>query len=143
LDVEDPLYVWKDLVQGDNPDTPEGKQFEYHVRNYEGKTKEQRGGRYKSELLDDPKNAWQILLLEDDPDLPAQGQGKAVGGRKRLEADKSPKDYLKLMQEDPQYQNEQGLAPEADLALWLTYLQEKKMAVDGYNSESLEQIKLI
>ena len=132
LNTEDPIYVWPDLIQGDNPDTPKEKRIEYQVKDYEGRTKEARGGRYKSELLNDPENAWPILLLEDNPDLPVQGQGQTIGGRKQLEANKTPKDYLKLMQEEPNHQNEQGLTPEANLTLWLTYLQERKTAIDDW-----------
>lgn len=135
LNTQDPLYVWEDLTQCDNPGTPPDKQIEYQVTNYDGKTKEQRGGKYKDELLEDPNNAWQILLLEDNPDLPAEGKGQTIENRKQLGANQSPKDYLKLLQTQEQYQNESGLTPEAALTNWLTYLQQEHTAVDDYRGQ--------
>lgn len=133
LDEDEPIYIWGNLSQADNPNTPSSDQLEYFVKNYGGKTKEDRGGKYKSELLQaDPANAWQILLIEDLPDLPAEGQGKTISGRKQIEARKSSKEYLEFLQQDPAYQNEQGLTPEADLALWLAYLKEQQLAIDDY-----------
>ncbi len=136
LNTEDPLYIWQDLIQCDNPQTDPDKQMEYQVTNYDGQTKDQRGGKYKSELLkQDPSNAWQFLLLENLPDLPAEGKGQTINGRKQFEANQSPKDYLKALQTNPQYQNEQGLTPEAALSDWLTHLQEDHTAIDDYQGK--------
>jgi hypothetical protein len=136
LNEDDPLYVWDDLKQADNPQTPQGKQLEYQVKNYDGQTKPERGGQTKQELLQqDPDNAWQFLLIEDLPDLPAENRGQTVAGRKQLEANKNAKEYLKLLQQDRQYQGEQGLTPEANLALYLTKLQEDHLAIDDYSGQ--------
>ncbi len=145
LNEKNPIDVWDDLTQCDNLHTPEDKQIEYSVQNYDGKTKEARGGKYKKELLqEDPTNAWQLLLLEDMPDLPAKGKGQTINNRKQIEAGKSPEEYLKLMQTGQyqdeqgkeqtteQYENESGLTPEANLILWIAYLREKQIAIDDY-----------
>ena len=133
LDEDNPIYVWDDLMQADNPATPQNKQLEYYVKTYDASTKEQRGGKYKSELLkDNPSNAWQLLLIEDHPDLPAENHGRTIAGRKQLEANRSSKDYLNLIQTQEQYQGEQGLTPEANLTLWLAYLQQDHTAIDDY-----------
>ena len=133
LNREDPIYIWDKLTQCDNPATPEDQQLEYQVQNYDGQTKEARGGKYKSELLNsNPQNAWQVLLIEDNPDLPAEGRGETISGRKQIEANKTPKEYLKLLQTQEQYQNEQGLTPEAALIDWLASLQETQTVRDNY-----------
>jgi hypothetical protein len=130
LNENDPIYVWEDLVQCDNPDTPKDKQIEYGVKTYDAKTKEERGGQYKSELLQDPDNAWQVLLLENNPDLLAENKGQTITGRKQLEANQSPKAYLKLLQTREQYQGESGLTPEANLTLYLDALTRNQTALD-------------
>jgi len=130
LDENNPLSVWEDLIQCDNHQTDPAKQMEYGVTNYNGQTKEERGGKYKSELLENPDNAWHISLVEDLPDLPAKGQGQTIAGRKQLEANKSPKQYLKDLQTQEQYQGEIGQTPESALLTWLTYLTEKQTVID-------------
>ena len=133
LNLEDPLYVWDKLIQADNPQTPQDQQIEYGVTNYDGPTKEARGGRHKSELLqEDPGNGWHFLLTEDIADLPAEGQGKTISGRQQLEANKSPKEYLNLLQTKEQHQGESGLTPEAALTDWQAYLQEKQTVRDDW-----------
>ncbi|HNP74750.1 MAG TPA: hypothetical protein PKL09_00085 [bacterium] len=130
LAEDNPLYVWDDLVQADNPQTPKNKQLEYHIQTYYGQTKEDRGGKYKSELLQDPQNAWTISLIEDLPDLPGQNQGKTISNRKKIEADKSAQEYLKLLQTQKEYQGETGQTPEEALTTYLTYLQQQQTAID-------------
>ncbi len=135
LDTDDPIYIWEDLKQCDNPSTSPDKQMEYGVTNYEGKTKEARGGRYKSELLQDPTNAWHITFIEDNPDLPAKNKGKDIAGRKQVEANQTPIQYLKDLQTQEQYQGETGQTPEEALTTWLNYLQEKKIVIDDYQGQ--------
>ena len=135
LDTQKPVNVWKDLSQCDNPYTPKEDQIEYGVTNYEGETKEQREGKYKSELLSQSTNGWQLLLCEEDPDIPAKDQGRTIAGRKQPEAFESPKDYLKCLREDPQYGGEEGFTPEAALIHWLTALQEKQTILDDFQGK--------
>jgi len=136
LDENNPLFVWEDLVQSDNPSTSKDKQIEYGVSNYAGKTKEERGGKYKNELLkENPDNGWQISLIEDLPDLPKEGKGLTITNRKQLEANKTPTDYLKLLQTQEQYQGESGQTPEDALTTWLTYLQEKQTVIDDWQGQ--------
>ena len=132
LDTDDPLYVWKGLVQSDNPDTDKSQQIEYGVKTYDADTKEARGGHYKSELLQDMDNAWQLLFIENNPDLSAEGRGQTISGRKQIEAGPTPKDYLKLLQTQEQYQGETGLTPEANLTLYLDGLTRDQIALDDW-----------
>ena len=130
LDTDDPLYVLEDLVQCDNPNTDKSKQIEYGVKTYDADTKEARGGKHKSELLQDVDNAWQLLLIESNPDLPAVDRGQTISGRKQIEAGQTPKDYLKLLQTQEQYQGESGLTPEANLTLYLDGLIRNQTPLD-------------
>ena len=130
LNIQEPVDIWEELRQCDNPHTPKEKQMEYGITNYEGETKEQRGGKYKSELLSQSANGWQLLLCEENSDIPAESKGQTIAGRKQPEALKSAKEYLKCLREDPQYGGEEGFSPESALIHWLTALQEKQTILD-------------
>ncbi|MFA6428507.1 MAG: hypothetical protein WCW02_03100 [Candidatus Buchananbacteria bacterium] len=95
---------------------------EYSKTTHQGKTKKQ--------LL--ATQAWQVLLLEDLPDLPGEGKGKVLAGRKQPEANKSPNDYLKQLQTDPQYKGEQGLTLESWLVYALTHLTQTDQVIDDW-----------
>ncbi|MFA6428301.1 MAG: hypothetical protein WCW02_02035 [Candidatus Buchananbacteria bacterium] len=95
---------------------------EYSKTTHQGKTKQ--------ELL--PTQAWQVLLLEDSPDLPAEGQGKIIAKRQQPEANQSPNSYLKQLQTDPQYKGEQGLTPESWLVYALSHLEQTSQVIDNY-----------
>jgi len=135
LDQDNPIHIWEDLIQSDNPQTPEDKQMEYGVKSYDSKTKEERGGKYKSELLENPNNAWQVVFIEDMSDIPAEGQGQIKGGRKQFEANKSSKEYSKLLQQDPQYQNEEGQTLEATLILYADNLLRGQTVTDDWQGK--------
>jgi hypothetical protein len=52
---------------------------------------EAHGGRTKEELLAaDPTAAWQVLLVEGMSDLPREGQGRVIGGRRQIETGRTP-----------------------------------------------------
>ena len=127
LDENQPLYHWDDY---DNADT-EGsivyypKQFDQN--DHQGQTKQQ--------LLDSGiliNGGWQIIFIEDLPDLPAEGQGKEINGRKQLEANQAPRDYLKTMQTDAQYHDEDGLTPESYITYAISQLEEKDQVIDDW-----------
>lgn len=126
LNREDPLYIWEDYHQADI----EGK-LVYFPTQF---TKENHQGQTKDEFINQ-QGAWQVLLIEDLPDLPGEGQGQVIGERKQLEANQTSTQYLKKMQEDPQYQSEQGFTPEAWLTLAITELQTKKRQIDNYHGQ--------
>ncbi|MFA6428013.1 MAG: hypothetical protein WCW02_00515 [Candidatus Buchananbacteria bacterium] len=86
-------------------------------------------GKTKQELL--PTQAWQVLLLEDLPDIPDKGKGKTVNGRKQPEANQSPNDYLKQLQTD-QYKGERGLTPESWLVYGLSHLEQTDQVIDDW-----------
>ena len=125
LDPDDPFYVWHEGY--DNADI--NGNLVYFPQQF---TQENHGGQTKDQLLK-RGDAWQILLLEDLPDLPAKGGGTEKSGRKQLEASQSSEQYLKKMQEEPPYQGEQGLTPEAWLTYAISQLHQKNIQIDDYD----------
>lgn len=85
----------------------------YFVTRY---AKEGHGGLTKDELEDDERlfKGYLISLVED---LPNQGRGKVINGRRQLDVNQSAEQYLELLESDPQYFRESGFTPEQ----WLTY----------------------
>ena len=126
LNRDDPLYLWEGYKGAD----AEGKLVyfpkQFDPGNHQGKTKQ--------ELIDE-REAWQVLLIEDLPDLPAEGQGKTLGSRKQLEANQSPKEYLNLTQSEAAYQGEQGLTPEGWLVCAITELAETNRQIDDWQGQ--------
>ncbi|MFA6428423.1 MAG: hypothetical protein WCW02_02655 [Candidatus Buchananbacteria bacterium] len=114
-------------------------------QNYQGKdqlvyfpkkfSKTNHQGKTKLELL--PTQAWQVLLVEDLSNLPAEGRSQTLNGRKQLEAKtgKEPDWYLEQLQTNPQYQGEQGLTPESWIAYALTHLQTTNQFIDDIDAE--------
>ena len=92
------------------------------------------GGKTKEELIKET-GGWQIEIIEDMPDLPAEEKGKAVGGRKQLEANQSPEQYLKKIQSDKQYEGEALSTPEAQLSYFMQYLQKHDQAIDDWQGK--------
>ena len=133
--TDDPIYVEEGLIQSDQLHNPQNTQMEYGVINYSLKTKKARGGKYKSELLQDPDNAWQINLVEEILDIPAQGQGKTISGRKQIEAGKSSKAFLKLLQTDLQYQGESSQVPEAAILEAVTALNLEHVVIHDFENQ--------
>ena len=126
LDTNQPLWVWEKYANADK----EGKLIylpkKFDKTDHQGKTKDQiiQGGQ-----------AWQLVITEDLADLPAEGKGKPIQGRKQLEANLTGHQYLEKLQGDPQYQGETGLTPEAQIIRALTYLEEKNQVVDDYQGQ--------
>ena len=139
LDTDQPVYVWDGYLKRDAQGKPTYEADKtgdlIYFPNTFDKAKHQ--GKTKVELLKEENNnqAWQILLLEDLPDLPAETKGKTINGRKQLEANQTPNDYLKTIQTQDQYQNEQGLTLESWLIYAITQLQEKNQAIDDWQGQ--------
>jgi len=126
LDEEKPVYVWEKYEHAD-----ENGQLVYHPKQFD-KTNHQ--GKTKEELIQ-ANEAWQVLFLENLPDLSAQGQGQTLNQRKQLEANQTSINYLKTLQTKPEYQFEQGLTPESWLAYALTQLEETGQAIDDWQGQ--------
>lgn len=80
-------------------------------------------GQTKAEVLADLNAGgtpgWQVILVEQFPNIPRANYGQVVGGRKQLEAGRTPEDYLAVLGRDV-YIDEVGLTPEDWLSLAIT-----------------------
>jgi hypothetical protein len=126
LDETQPIYV-DDIYQ----DADKSGDLVYYPERFD---KENHGGKTKEELIEET-GGWQIELIENLPDLPAQGNGKAIKGRKQLEANQGPKQYLETIQTDQQYEGEQFATPEAQLSYFMQYLQKHDQVIDDWDGQ--------
>jgi len=125
LDEDEP--VWLDAkYQGGDAD--QSGDLIYYPEKFD---KENHGGKTKQEILEET-DGWDVMFIEDLPDLPAEGKGKEIGGRKQLEANQSPNQYLEKMQKEEQYEGERGMTPEAELVYFMHYLQRKNKVIDDW-----------
>jgi len=128
LDEAQPLWRWEEGYS--HADT------EYKIVYFPKEFSKNHGGKTKKELLaTDPSNAWRIWLVEDMPNIPREGKGKEKGGRKQLETNKTPTEYLKLFQTKSEYGNESGLTTEADISYAITHLEETNQVINDYDGK--------
>jgi len=135
LDEETPVLLEKKYEGGDAD--IRGKLFYYPEsflqNNHKGKT--------KKKILDQT-GGWDIMLIEDLPDLPARGEGNTVGNREQLESDFSAHDYLTIKLKEEQYKEEQGMTPEAELAHFMHYLQKNNQVIDDWQGSGKANLNL-
>jgi hypothetical protein len=142
LHKDGPLWAWDKYNGADESGTLVYYPKEFSADNHGAKT--------KTELLATGNNGFTIRLLEDMPNIPRQGQGKTVGksGHERLQLDTAStsikgyveqgqttpnsREYLKALQNEEQYQHEQGMTPEEQIIYALTYLEETNQIIDDY-----------
>jgi len=124
LDEKQPLYITDEYKDADINGS-----LVYFPTKYDEK---EHGGMTKEELEDDERllKGYLISFTEDQPDLPAEGEGKTIEGRHQLEANKTPEQYLELLQTDPQYFKESGQTPEQWLTYFMTNLKQGRVVDD-------------
>jgi hypothetical protein len=123
LDTNEPVYRWSEYWGADQ----NGKLI-YDPKEFS----QNHGGKTKSQILaGQARTAWRVILIEADPNIPQSGTGKDVGGRERLEANKTPNEYLAMIGEG-QYKDEFGTTPEEWLMQAITMLEEKNQVIDDY-----------
>jgi len=129
LDESEPLWVWDGYNDADANGNLIYYPKEFSQDNHQGQTKQ--------ELLDSetPSGGWQLLLIEDLPNLPAKGKGQTIGGRQQLTANQAPKEYLNKLKTESSYQDEQGLTPEAWLTIAAAYLEENNQVIDDWQGQ--------
>jgi len=142
LDTNQPLFTWDGHLDQNAPQGQRGADVTgkcvYHPTSFDQKN---HGGQTKQEILDDqtknksPFPGWEVKLLEKNLNIPREGKGKTVGGRKQLETNKTPEQYLKILQTDPQYQHEQGLTNEDWLTQFLIHLEKTNQVIDDYQGK--------
>lgn len=123
LNNEEPLWVW-DQYQGADTDG----RLVYYPAVFDA---EQHQGKTKQTVINE-RGAWNILLVEDLPNLPREGNGKTKHNRPQLEANKTPREYLDLLRTNAAYAHEQGLTPEDHVILAITHLEHTNQVIDDY-----------
>jgi hypothetical protein len=137
LDTKQPIYAWDNYKNADT----EGKLVyypkEFTTENHQGKTKQ--------ELLNEEKQGFHILLVEDLPNIHREGNGLSTGleiKRNQLEAGQTPNEYLEKIQTEEQYQNEQGQTPEDQIAYAIYYLEKHNQVIDDYSGKGSASYQL-
>ena len=122
LDESQPFSFWDDYQNADI----NGKLVyfpEEFSQNHRGKT--------KKEVLK-KQGGWTVLLLENLPNIPRQGQGQEIKGRKQLEAGQMPNQYLEILKTDVSYKNETGMTPEEQIIYTIKHLEQTNQVIDDY-----------
>ncbi len=131
LDTNEPMYVWDEWRGSDK-----SGECVYYPASFD---ENNHGGHTKAQILEAqaelPLAGWNMLLVEPNKNIPRENKGKTIGKRKQLEANKTPTEYLKLLQTDPQYQSEQGLTNEDWLTMFMTHLEETNQVIDDWQGK--------
>jgi hypothetical protein len=129
LDTNEPVYRWSEYQGAD----VNGK-LVYDPKEFS----ENHGGKTKTEILAIAQGksspAWRILMVEADPNIPRSGKGKPAHGRPRIEAGKTPNEYLEVIGKG-EYQNESGMTPEDWLIQAIAMLEEKNQVIDDWQGK--------
>ena len=126
LDTNQPCYVWDQYKNADATGSLVYRPSSFDKENHKGKT--------KTDLLTDPKEAWQILLVEDKPIPTKDVADETVNKRTRLKAGKTAEEYFNTLGKD-QYQGESGMTPEDWLILAMTRLKQTGEVTDDYSGK--------
>ncbi|HWQ59762.1 MAG TPA: hypothetical protein VN420_01290, partial [Candidatus Fimivivens sp.] len=92
----------------------------------------------KRQLLESKTSPFPGFLVsfeEKEQNIPREGQGETKGGRPRLEAGKSPKEYFDLLKR-PEYQHESGLTIEDYVIRFLSALHKDGTVIDDWDNEN-------
>ena len=133
LDANQPVWVWDEWRGSDVSGKAMYFPKSFDQNNHQGKTKQ--------ELLNEQNNnqspmpGWQVLLLEESLNIPAEGKGQTIGNRCQLEANKTPNEYLQLLQKDTQYAHEQGLTNDAWIIQAITRLEQTNEVIDDWQGK--------
>jgi hypothetical protein len=129
LDREDPVWVWEEpymLREGRGPD--EDGRLVYFPQRFGRR----HGGRTKRQLLAaDPSQAWHVLLIEPLEDIPLAGQGQTIAGRRQLETDQKPRQYLRSLPA-----GERGWTPETYVAAFCAQLERAGRVLDAHTTST-------
>jgi hypothetical protein len=128
-----PIWIWDRVRKV--LDTPKIVYFPqaYMKNDHQGLTKEK--VIHTSPLCALP--GWSVGLIEPIPIMSGQGQGKVMGGRKQLEGNSAPRDYLRTLS-TPAYQGETGWTLEDFLTHFITHLETtNQVSHDRYDANAL------
>ena len=117
VNIEKHVWIWDTLRQAIDTDEVVYFPEEYSCNH---------GGQAKLEVVNNGRfcavAGWSVGLVESLPIMPAQGQGKTLGGRRQLEIGASPRDYLRTLQTQA-YRGETGKTIEDFVVKFLTHLE--------------------
>jgi len=134
LDENNPIYECGAYYDADT----EGELVYYpqeFSENHQGKT--------KREILAENKKGFIVTMQEKNPNIPkANDDPQIMGGRERLRGNKSSNKFLKLLQTQKQYQNEQGQTPEEWITKFLTYLEKHNQVIDDVEGNGTASCQL-
>lgn len=131
LDINQPLFVWDKLIHGDV-----NGELKYFVNQFD---QAKHGGKTKQQLLDEalrtgaPFHGWDVSLQEASINIPRQGKGETVGGRKQLETNQTPAEYLNTLLTNPSYQDESGTTVEQWLKKLRKILEQYHQVIDDFD----------
>lgn len=123
-----PIYMMDVYEGADNSGEliyfPERFEPEYH------------GGKTKKEILETSQfPGWQVLLIENQQNIPQQEEVDFVGGRLQIGTNITAHEYLDELLHRKGYELEQGITPEAWQALFLAHIAESNGEVlDDYQA---------
>jgi hypothetical protein len=148
LDENQAVMVWDGWWDKANSKLSKDELKEIIYNPQQFTTKKNHGGQTKQEILDaemeekkkesgkgNPFPGWNIELYEENENIPKQGKGKTIGGRKALEANDTPENYLKTIQTNPEYANEQGLTLEDWITKFLSSLEAHNAVLDDWQGD--------
>ena len=123
LDTHNPVYIHDQFI--DNPNLAYYPKA-FHPDNHQGITKDR---------LITETNGFNVILIEKGQFLPQENDPKnlPVNGRKRIENNKNPVDYLNLQNTDTQYQNESYLTIEDWLTKFITQLEKTNQVSNDWH----------
>jgi len=131
LDTNQPVYVWDGWKGSDKDGSCVYYPTSFDQNNHNGHT--------KAEILKaqakSPLAGWNVLLVEPNMNIPRQGKCQTIGGRRQIETNQTPKEYLKQLQANPQHANEQGLTNEDWLAQFITHLEKTNQVIDDWQGK--------
>ena len=133
VNTRDPIWIWERVRK--ILDTP---RIVYFPQAY---TKNDHQGLTKEEVIQTTRlcavPGWSVGLIEQIPIMPAQGRGKVRGGRKQLEGNSAPRDYLQTLT-TPGYEGETGWTLEDFLTHFITHLEiSNQVSHDRFDSNAL------
>ncbi len=133
LDGEKPIWVWDGFVEADVNDLLLYYPQEFSAQNHGGKT--------KRELLAD-NHGWNVLLIEYLPNIPREGAGEDINGRKQLEAGKSPREYFRIIKEDQAYAHDLVFSIEDQLVYAITHMEETNQIMNDWEGNGSSAFQL-
>ena len=125
LDEKEPVWVWYEYQNADRR-----RELVY----FPEKFSENHQGKTKQEILK-KQGGWNILFIEDLPNIPRKDKGKDIKGRKQLEAGLTPNKYLETLKTSSVYKNETGMTPEEQIIYAIKYLEQTNQVIDDYSGK--------